>query len=98
MCESIIKIAVECFAERCHGGPKNKHFWLSLKSFINSIYHVRGNIILREKCYIVDVDNVKSVAKIFNAFFTEIASNVGCNNPIPGDHVNDDILISLIAK
>ena len=38
------------------------------------------------------------MAKIFNEYFTQIASDIEFNDPIPNDYDNDDVLISLIAK
>ena len=91
-----LKSQREYFAERCDGGPKNQHFWPTIKPFINSKCHVQENIILREKDDIVN--DAKSVAKIFNEYFTGIASDIGFNDPIPDDYGKDEVLISLIAK
>ena len=44
------------------------------------------------------VNDAKSVAKIFNEYFTGIASNIGFNDPIPDDYGKDEVLIFLIAK
>ena len=44
------------------------------------------------------VNDAKSVAKIFNEYFFQIASDIGHNDPIPDDYDNYDILISLIRK
>ena len=38
------------------------------------------------------------MANIFNDYFTQIASDIGFNYPIPDDYDNDDVLISLIEK
>ena len=38
------------------------------------------------------------MAKIFNEYFTGIASDIGFNDPIPDDYGKDEVLISLIAK
>ena len=38
------------------------------------------------------------MAKIFNEYFTKIASDIGYNDLIPDDYDNDDVLISLIRK
>ena len=91
-----LKSQREYFAERCDGGPKNQHFWPMIKPFINSKCHVQENIILRAKDDIVN--DTKSVAKIFNEYFTGIASDIGFNDPIPDDYGKDEVLISLIAK
>ena len=83
-----LKSQREYFAERCDGGPKNQHFWPTIKPFINSKCHVQENIILREKDDIVN--DAKSVAKIFNEYFTGIASDIGFNDPIPDDYGKDE--------
>ena len=44
------------------------------------------------------VNDAESVAKISNEYFTQIASDIGFNDPIPGAYDNYDVLISLIAK
>ena len=77
-------------------GQKNQHFWPTIKPFINSKCHVQENIILREKYDIVN--DAKSVAKVFNEFFTGIASDIGFNYLIPDDYGKDEVLIYLIAK
>ena len=38
------------------------------------------------------------MAKIFNEYFTKIASGIAYNDPIPDDYDNDDVLIARIAK
>ena len=77
-------------------GQTNQHFWPTIKPFIISKCHAQENIIFREKDGIVN--DAKSVAKIFNEYFTGIAPDFGFNDPIPGDYGEDDVLISLIAK
>ena len=44
------------------------------------------------------VNDAESVAKISNEYFTQIASDIGFNDPIPDAYDNYDVLISLIAK
>ena len=53
-------------------------------------------MILRQKDDIVN--DAKSVAKIFNEYFTKIACEIGYNDTIPDDYENDDVLIAFIAK
>ena len=91
-----LKSQRQYFAERCDGGPKNQHFWSTIKPFVNSKYNIKENVILRENDDIVN--DAESVAKIFNEYFTQIASDIGFNDPIPDDYDNDNVLISLIAK
>ena len=38
------------------------------------------------------------MAKIFYGYSTQMASDIGYNDPIPDNYDNDDVLISLIAK
>ena len=91
-----LKSQRQYFAERCDGGPKNQHFWSTIKPFVNSKYNNKENVVLRENDDIVN--DAESVAKIFNEYFTQIASDIGFNYTIPDDYDNDDVLISLIAK
>ena len=66
------------------------------QTFVNSKYNIKGNVILRENDDIVN--DAESEAKIFNEYFTQIASDIGFNDPIPDDYDNDDVLISFIEK
>ena len=91
-----VKSQRKYFAERCDGGPKNQHFWPTIKPFINSRYNVKENIILREGDDIIN--NTESVVKIFNEYFNQIASDIGFNDPIPDSYADDDVLLSFIAK
>ena len=91
-----LKSQRQYFSERCDGGPKNQHFWPTIKPFINSLYNFKEHIILREEDDIVN--DAESVAKTFNEYFIQIASDICYNNPIPYDYDNDDVLIALIAK
>ena len=84
------------FAERCDGGPKNQHFWPTIKPFINSRYNVKENVILREGDDIIN--NTESVVKIFNEYFIQIASDIGFNYPVPDSYAAADVLLSFIAK
>ena len=91
-----LKSQRQYFSERCDGVPKNQHFWPTIKPFINSKYNFKEHIILRLEDDIVN--DAKYVAKIFNEYFTRIASDIGYNDTIPDDYDNDDVLIALIAK
>ena len=77
-------------------GQKINIFGPRSNTYINSKCHVQENIILREKDDIVN--DAKSVVKIFNDYFTGIASDIGFNDPIPDDYSKDEVLISLITK
>ena len=77
-------------------GQKNQHFWPTIKPFINSQYNFKEHIILREEDDIIN--DAESVAKIFNEYFTKIASGISYDDLIPDDYDNDDVLIALIAK
>ena len=91
------KILRQHFSEMCDRRPKkNQHFWPTVKPFIRSKYNPEENIILRVEDGIVN--GAKSVAKIFNEYFTPIASDIGYRDPILDDRENDDVLVSLIAK
>ena len=91
-----LKSQRQYFSERCDGGSRNQHFRPTIKPFISSKCNLKENIILCEEDGIVN--DAKSVAKIFNEYFTKIAFDIGYNDPIPDDYDNDDVLISLIRK
>ena len=76
-----VKSQRKYFAERLDDGPKNQHFWPTIKPFINSRYNIKENVILREGDDIVN--STESVVKIFNEYFNQIASDIGFNYPVP---------------
>ena len=49
-----VKAQRQYFSERCDDGPKNQHFWPTIKPFINSQYNFKEHIILREEDDIVN--------------------------------------------
>ena len=84
------------FAERCEGGPKNQHFWATIKPFISPRHYANIDIMLCENNSIITES--ESVAKIFNKYFNEIAEGIGFNDPIPENFHKDDILLSMIKR
>ena len=67
------------FFERCHGGPKSKDFWPTIKPFLSK----KGSkddptIILNEDGKIVS--DQKDVCHIFKDFFINVAKDIGSNN------------------
>ena len=84
------------FTERCEGGPKNQHFWSTIKPFISSRHDTNIDIMLCENDSIISES--ETVAKIFNKYFNEIADGIGFNDPIPENFDKDDILLSMIKK
>ena len=64
--------------ERCEGGPKNQHFWPTIKPFISSRHTANTDIMLCENDSIISES--ESVAKIFNKYFNEIAEGIGFND------------------
>ena len=84
------------FAERCEGGPKNQHFWATIKPFISPRHYANIDIMLSENNSIITES--ESVAKIFNKYFNEIAEGIGFNDPIPENFDKDDILLSMIKR
>ena len=84
------------FTERCEGGPKNQHFWATIKPFISPKHNANIDIMLGENDLIITES--ESVAKIFNKYFNEIAEGIGFNDPIPENFDSDDILLSMIKR
>ena len=84
------------FTERCEGGPKNQHFWPTIKPFISSRHDTNIDIMLCENDSIISES--ETVAKIFNKYFNEIADGIGFNDPIPENFDKDDILLCMIKR
>ena len=67
------------FFERCHGGPKSKDFWPTIKPFLSK----KGSkddptILLNEGGQIIS--DQKEVCSVFNDFFVNVAKDIGSNN------------------
>ena len=92
------KVQSQCtyFAERREGGPKNQHFWPTIRPFIKARYNIIENVIQREGDDIIN--NTESVVKIFNEYFNQIASDICFNDPVPDNYADDDVFLSFIAK
>ena len=84
------------FEQRCEGGPKNQHFWPTIKPFVNNKDKPKKGIILCDNDDIISHPN--EVANIFNEYFTAIADEIGFDDPIPSGYENDDVLRAMIAK
>ena len=84
------------FTERCAGGPKNQHFWPTIKPFINSRHDTNIDIMLHQNDSIINES--ETVAEIFNKYFNEIAEGIGLNDPIPENFDKVDILSSMIRR
>ena len=78
------------FEQRCDGGPKNQHFWPTVKPFITYKCKSNKDIILCENNNIIYDPN--EVANIFNNYFTAMADGIGFNDPIPSGY--DKIMIA----
>ena len=66
------------FFERCHGGPKSKDFWPTIKPFLSK----KGSkddptILLNENGKIIS--DQKEVCDVFNDFFVNVAKDIGSN-------------------
>ena len=99
--ETNVSISEKCkkkqyFTEGCEGGPKNQHFWFTIKPFISSRHDTNIDIMLCENDSIISES--ETVAKIFNKYFNEIADGIGFNDPIPENFDKDDILLSMIKR
>ena len=84
------------FKQRCDGGPKSQNFWPTIKPFLSNKNRNMSNIMLCENDAIVN--DLVSVANIFNKYFTDIADKIGFNDPIPVDYRNDDVFWSMVSK
>ena len=84
------------FEQRCEGGPKNQHFWSTIKPFVKSKGKSNKDIILCENDDSISHPN--EVANIFNEYFTAIADEIGFDDPIPSGYETDDELRAMIAK
>ena len=84
------------FEQRCDGGPKNQHFWPTIKPFITNKCKSNKDIILCENDNIIN--HPSEVANIFNDYFTVIADGIGFNDPIPSGYENDAVLKTMTAK
>ena len=84
------------FKQRCEGGPKNQHFWPTIKPFVNNKSNSNKDIILCENDNIISHPN--EVANIFNDYFTAIADEIGFDDPIPSGYENDDVPRAMRAK
>ena len=93
--ETNVSISEKC-QKRCKGGPKNQHFWPTIKPFISSRHDTNIDIMLCENDSIISES--ETVAKIFNKYFNEIADGIGFNDPIPENFDKDDILLSMIKR
>ena len=93
-----LRLSSQCkyFEQRCEGGPKNQHFWPTIKPFVNNKGKSNKDIILCGNDNIISHPN--EVANIFNEYFTAIADEIGFDDPIPSGYENDDVLRAMIAK
>ena len=82
--------------QRCDGGPKNQHFWPTIKPLITNKCKSNKDIILCENDYIINHPSL--VANVFNDYFTAIADGIGFSDPIPPGYENDAVLKTMIAK
>ena len=84
------------FEQRCEGGPKNQHFWPTIKPFVNNKGKSNKDITLCENDNIINHPN--EVVNIFNEYFTAIADEIGFDDPIRSGYENDHVLRAMIAK
>ena len=90
------KTASRLWAQRCDGGPKNQHFWPTIKPLITNKCKSNKDIILCENDNIIN--HPSEVTDVFNDYFTAIADGIGFNDPIPSGYENDAVLKTRIAK
>ena len=76
--------------------PKKSKFLAYNKTVLSNKKRNMSNIMLCENDTIVN--DLVSVANIFNKYFTDIADKIGFNDPIPVDYSNDDVFWSMVSK
>ena len=71
------------FLEKCGGWPKSKDFWSIIKSFLSQKSTVKNdsNIILKDGDSLIA--DQKQVCERVNAFYVNIAKNIGIDNSTP---------------
>jgi hypothetical protein len=69
------------FEERCNGGPRNEHFYKTIKPFLSSRFKNDSNLMIHDGQSLLT--NPKEVAESMNEFFINIASNIGNDVNIP---------------
>ena len=84
------------FEQRCDSGPKNQHFWPTIKPFITNKCKSNKDIILCKNDNIINRPN--EVANIFNDYFAAIGDGIGFNDHIPAGCENEAVLKTMIAK
>jgi hypothetical protein len=85
------------FRERSDGGPRNEHFWDTIKPFItNKGCKNTQELMIEHNSDILT--NPKDVADAMNKFYIDIASHIGADVTVPSsdfnnleDYVNDSI-------
>ena len=83
------------FQERCEGGPKNTHFWKTIKPFLSDNSSQNNDITLRENGHVIS--DSKQVGTVFNDYLANIAKDIGFNDPIP-PHMGDDEILTITEK
>jgi hypothetical protein len=76
------------FKERCEGGPKNEHFYNTIKPFLSAKHRRNTNLMIQDDHNVLT--DPKEVADKMNSFYTEIAAKIGedKNVPIPSDFLS----------
>ena len=84
------------FQERCDSGPKNQHFWQTIKPFVSSKGDIRAPTTLLEEGTIIS--DTKLVCNVFNKYFTALADDIGFSDPIPDNFSDDAVLNDMCSK
>ena len=84
------------FRERCDGGPKNQHFWHTIKPFLNDKHGTSAPTALLENEIVIT--DPTSIANIFNMYFAKLADGIGFNDPIPDDYYDDSTIENMCYK
>jgi hypothetical protein len=69
------------FQERCEGGPKNADFYKTIKPFLSSKNKTNSTLMIKDDERILT--EPKDVADSMNAFYTNIAAQIGTDTSIP---------------
>ena len=69
------------FEERCDGGPKNIHFYKTIKPFLSAKHHISTTLMIQNDRDLL-TDPIE-VANLMNVFFANIAENIGNDKDLP---------------
>ena len=69
------------FTERCAGGPRNEHFYKTIKPFLSAKHRHDSNLMIKDGVSLLT--DPKKVCESMNNFFTNIANDIGNDKTLP---------------